>query len=176
MVFAIDCDHATAKNCPRWTGQPSGSSGPNSRVDCHPSRTSRPAPMGQHWDQTGTFVNEQCASELAISSGLAARASASGIKHRALPDGPACPHTRPPLVSRKDHRARNRRPEVVRGGIEPPAFRFSGGIADPGGSRAVRLTSSSLIRAVLSVYRDPLPSRTVVSNSLARSPKSVAAS
>jgi len=59
---------------------------------------------------------------------------------------------------------------VVRGGVEPPTFRFSGHFADPGGSRAVRLTSSSLVWAVVSVHRDPHPSRTVVSNSLARSP------
>jgi hypothetical protein len=56
---------------------------------------------------------------------------------------------------------------VVRGGVEPPTFRFSGGLASPGESTTGRLTRPYGVLAVLEVQGHPHVSITVVSKVLA---------
>jgi len=56
---------------------------------------------------------------------------------------------------------------VVRGGVEPPTFRFSGGLASPGMSTIGRLTRPYDVLAALEVQVQPHVSTTVVSTVLA---------
>ena len=58
---------------------------------------------------------------------------------------------------------------VVRGRIELPTFRFSGGFASPGASTTVQLTGSYDVLGLAGVQDRPHVSRAVVSNALARS-------
>src|SRR6516162_9545259 len=58
---------------------------------------------------------------------------------------------------------------VVRGGVEPPTFRFSGGFASPGASTTGRLTRPYDALAPLEVQDHPHVSTAVVSKVLARS-------
>ncbi len=58
---------------------------------------------------------------------------------------------------------------MVRGGVEPPTFRFSGGLAGPGESIAGWLTGPSGALALLRVQARPHLSTAVVSTALARS-------
>src|SRR5215831_11819236 len=58
---------------------------------------------------------------------------------------------------------------VVRGGVEPPTFRFSGGLASPGVSTTGRLTRPYDVLAPLEVQDHPPVSTAVVSKVLARS-------
>jgi hypothetical protein len=63
-----------------------------------------------------------------VGAGSSLRPSASGIEYRCLTGRPACSVPVPSPWSRtKITSARCPRSDVVRGGIEPPAFRFSGG-------------------------------------------------
>jgi hypothetical protein len=57
---------------------------------------------------------------------------------------------------------------VVRGGVEPPTFRFSGGFARPGKSTADHLTGLDAVQALPSVQDQPHVSIAVVSKVLAR--------
>ena len=56
---------------------------------------------------------------------------------------------------------------AVRGGVEPPTFRFSGGFSSPRGSTTRRLTRPYDVRAVLGVQDQPHVSTAVVSTVLA---------
>src|SRR5580693_3839039 len=56
---------------------------------------------------------------------------------------------------------------VVRGGVEPPTFRFSGGFAGPGWSSAGRLTGANAAVCLLAVQDQLQVSRAVVSEVLA---------
>jgi hypothetical protein len=58
---------------------------------------------------------------------------------------------------------------VVRGGVEPPTFRFSGGFGSSGKSTAVRLTRSYGTATACVVQDQPHASRIAVSGRLARS-------
>jgi len=62
-----------------------------------------------------------------------------------------------------------RRSEVVRGGVEPPTFRFSGGLASPGVSTTGRLTRPYDELVLASVQDQPQVSTAAVSKALARS-------
>ena len=61
------------------------------------------------------------------------------------------------------------RNRVVRGGVEPPTFRFSGGLDSPGESTTGRLTRSCNVLAALGVQDQPHVSTAVVSMALASS-------
>ena len=61
------------------------------------------------------------------------------------------------------------REEVVRGGVEPPTFRFSEGLASPGVSTTGRLTRPYEVLAALEVQDQPHVSTAVVSTALASS-------
>jgi hypothetical protein len=58
---------------------------------------------------------------------------------------------------------------VVRGGVEPPTFRFSGGLASPAESTTGRLSRPYDVRAVLGVQNQRHVSTAVVSTALASS-------
>src|SRR6516162_5939177 len=58
---------------------------------------------------------------------------------------------------------------VVRGGVEPPTFRFSEGFAGPGMSITSRLTGPYAAPAPSAVQAQPHVSTAVVSKALARS-------
>jgi hypothetical protein len=58
---------------------------------------------------------------------------------------------------------------VVRGGVEPPTFRFSEGLAGPGRSIRVRPTGPNKVLAPFGVQDQPEISTVVVSKALARS-------
>jgi hypothetical protein len=58
-------------------------------------------------------------------------------------------------------------PAVVRGGVEPPTFRFSEGLASPGESTTDRLTRPYDVLAALGVQDQPHVSTAVVSRALA---------
>ena len=58
---------------------------------------------------------------------------------------------------------------MVRSGVEPPTFRFSGGLASPGVSTTGRLTRPYDVLAVRGVQYQPDVSTAVVSKALARS-------
>jgi hypothetical protein len=58
---------------------------------------------------------------------------------------------------------------VVRGGVEPPTFRFSEGMASPGESTADRLTRPYGALAPSEIHDHPPVSTAVVSKVLARS-------
>jgi hypothetical protein len=64
---------------------------------------------------------------------------------------------------------------VVRGGVEPPTFRFSGGLARPGQSTTAQLARPDGASAVPTVQDQPHVSTAVVSTALAR-PTRVASS
>jgi hypothetical protein len=57
---------------------------------------------------------------------------------------------------------------VVRGGVEPPTFRFSGGLPSPGQSTIGGLTRPYGMQATLGVQDQPHVSTAVVSTALAR--------
>ena len=59
---------------------------------------------------------------------------------------------------------------VVRGGVEPPTFRFSAGCAGPGRSIAGRLTGPTAALAPFGIQGRPHVSTAFVSKALARSP------
>ena len=58
---------------------------------------------------------------------------------------------------------------VVRGGVEPPTFRFSGGFAGPGWSTISHLSGQNAVLLLTGVQDCRHSSRRVVSTSLARS-------
>jgi hypothetical protein len=58
---------------------------------------------------------------------------------------------------------------VVRGGVEPPTFRFSEGLAGPGRSTRVRPTGPDDVLAPFGVRDQPQISTVVVSKELTRS-------
>src|SRR5215471_19168009 len=58
---------------------------------------------------------------------------------------------------------------VVRGGVEPPTFRFSGGLASPDESTTGRVTRPYNALAALGVHDQPHVSTVVVSTALAGS-------
>jgi hypothetical protein len=58
---------------------------------------------------------------------------------------------------------------VVRGGVEPPAFRFSAGFAGPGRSITCQLTRPDEALAVFGIHNQPHVPEAVVSKVLARS-------
>jgi hypothetical protein len=58
---------------------------------------------------------------------------------------------------------------VVRGGVEPPTFRFSGGFAGPGESTTGQLARPDGASAAPTVHDQPHVSTAVVSAALARS-------